>query len=170
MPMKKLLTNHNGLTLLETLLSITILGIVMIGVMILFKQAYFYTVLNEDKTIGINVARNALMYMKKQSFIELKSYFTNTDQKLKILICQTTDEQGHKIENYQFFPEDASPPQGCQNVEINNTKYDITVQAQENKQNYQKYIIPIKVVVTWERNNIERSTELKGVVTSEDIR
>jgi prepilin-type N-terminal cleavage/methylation domain-containing protein len=170
MPMTKLIKNHKGLTLIETMLSITILGIVMLGIMTLFKQAYLYTILNEDKTVGINVARNALMYMKKQSFIELKNYFTDTDKELKILICETTDENGNTIENYQFFAEDASIPSTCQNVEINNTKYEITVKAEENKQNYQNYIIPIKVIVTWERNDIERSTQLKGVITSEDIR
>jgi hypothetical protein len=155
---------------METMLSITILGIVMLGVMTLFKQAYLYTILNEDKTVGINVARNALMYMKKQSFIELKNYFTDTDKELKILICETIDENGNTIENYQFFAEAASIPATCENIEINNTKYDITVQAEENKENYQSYFIPIKVIVTWERNNIEQSTELKGVITSEDIR
>jgi prepilin-type N-terminal cleavage/methylation domain-containing protein len=170
MPMTKFINNHKGLTLIETMLSITILGIVMLGVMTLFKQAYLYTVLNEDKTVGINVARNALMYMKKQSFIELKNYFTDTDKELKILICKMPDENGNTIENYQLFAKDASIPSTCQNVEINNTKYEITVKAQENKQNYQNYLIPIKVVVTWERNNIERSTQLKGGITSEDIR
>jgi prepilin-type N-terminal cleavage/methylation domain-containing protein len=170
MPMTKFIKNHKGLTLIETMLSITILGIVMLGVMTLFKQAYLYTISNEDKTVGINVARNALMYMKKQSFIELKNYFTDTDKKLKILICETTDEKGNTIENYQYFAEDASIPATCQNVEINNTKYEITVQAEKNKPNYQKYLIPIKVVVTWERNDIGRSTQLKGVISSEDIR
>jgi prepilin-type N-terminal cleavage/methylation domain-containing protein len=170
MPMTKLVKNNKGLTLIETMLSITILGIVMLGVMTLFKQAYLYTILNEDKTVGINVARNALMYMKKQSFIELKNYFTDTDKKLKILICETTDENGNTIENYQFFAEAASIPATCENIEINNTKYDITVQAEENNQNYQNYFIPIKVIVAWEKNNIKRSTELKGVITSEDIR
>ncbi|MBB5324581.1 prepilin-type N-terminal cleavage/methylation domain-containing protein [Anoxybacillus tepidamans] len=168
--MTKLIKNHKGLTLIETMLSITLLGIVMLGVMTLFKQAYLYTVLNEDKTVGINVARNALMYMKKQSFIDLKNYFTDTNKELKILICKKTDENGNTIENYQFFNKDASIPSTCQNVEINNTKYKITVQAEENKQNYQNYFIPIKVVVTWESSNIERSTQLKGVITSEDIR
>ena len=72
----KYLRNQTGLTLLEVLLSITILGIVLISFLSFFNQAYSYTNKNENKTIGINVARNVLYYIEQQDFTSIeKIYF-----------------------------------------------------------------------------------------------
>ncbi|RAK21374.1 prepilin-type N-terminal cleavage/methylation domain-containing protein [Anoxybacillus vitaminiphilus] len=170
MPMTKFLKNDKGLTLIETMLSITILGIVMLGVMTLFKQAYLYTVLNEDKTIGINVARNALMYMEKQNFIEIKEKFASlgNNGQLQLLVCEHNGSA-----RYTLIDSNTSPLSGCSDIQINDRKYNVTIETEPPKNNnsdYANYFIPLVVKVTWKHGNIEQSTQLKGVLTSEDIR
>ena len=55
------MNNQKGISLLEVLLSITILSIITLSILSFFNQAYDYTKRNEDKTVGINVARNVLI-------------------------------------------------------------------------------------------------------------
>lgn len=59
----KILSSSKGLTLIEVLVSLTILSIILLGIMNFFNQAYSYTNSNQKKTAAINVARNALTYM-----------------------------------------------------------------------------------------------------------
>ena len=69
---KKNLQNQSGFTLVEVLLSITLLGIVLISFLGLFNQAYSYTNKNENKTVGINVARNVLYYFEQQDYTAIE--------------------------------------------------------------------------------------------------
>ena len=73
--LKKRENSENGLTLIEVLISISILGILLIVFMRFFLQAGTFTNLNEKRTVGINVARNALMFMEKQNFLKVKNDF-----------------------------------------------------------------------------------------------
>ncbi len=83
--------NERGFTLLEVLLSITILGIVIISFLSFFNQAYSYTKKNEDKTVGINVARNVLYYMEQQDYTRMKSYLgTNLEKEIDITSCENS--------------------------------------------------------------------------------
>lgn len=67
--------NEKGLTLIEVLLSITILGIVLTTFLAYFNNAYSYTKMNEDKTVGINVARYVLNYFEQQDYTKIKNTF-----------------------------------------------------------------------------------------------
>ncbi|MFZ3588340.1 type IV pilus modification PilV family protein [Bacillus sp. DJP31] len=65
---------EKGFTLLEVLVSITILSVVMITLLAFFTQSYSYTNLNKDKTVALNIARGAVTYIEKQNFQYMKKY------------------------------------------------------------------------------------------------
>jgi prepilin-type N-terminal cleavage/methylation domain-containing protein len=161
MKLKKILKNNHGLTLLEVLVSLTILGILLIGAMKFFSQAYSFTSSNQNKTIAINVARNAIMYMERQSFIEIrKSFEDNAKEPLALMICN---------DSYQIIgPNDRVEPD-CSPITINNIKYDVTIQTNSDEET-NSFFIPINVKVVWEMNNKQQTTNLEGVIKSEDIR
>jgi prepilin-type N-terminal cleavage/methylation domain-containing protein len=161
MKLKKILKNNNGLTLLEVLVSLAILGILLIGAMKFFTQAYSFTSSNQNKTIAINVARNAIMYMERQSFIEIRKNFDDSpNEPLVLMICN---------DRYQLiWPTDTVEPD-CSPITINNIKYDVNIQTNTDEA-INSFFIPIKVKVDWEMNNKHETTSLEGVIKSEDIR
>jgi prepilin-type N-terminal cleavage/methylation domain-containing protein len=159
---KKKFGNERGMTLVEVLVSLVILTILFTGAMQFFSQAYSYTSMNQNKTVGINVARNAMSFMEKQSFMEMKETFNKDSSKqLKIFICQ----------NEYRYMDNLLPPPPCTLVSLNNTAFDITVlYGPESSADYDPYLIPITVQVDWERNGQDFSTSLEGTIASEDIR
>lgn len=66
--------SEQGLTLVEVMVSVTILSIVLLECMSFFPQAYLYTKANQSKTIAINIARGALHYFEKQDFEVLQGF------------------------------------------------------------------------------------------------
>jgi prepilin-type N-terminal cleavage/methylation domain-containing protein len=92
--MGKFLKNQQGLTLIEVLVSITLLGIVLTSFLSFFNQAYSYTKKNQDKTVGINVARNVLYYIEQQDYNRIhEQYFPskNSPEKVKLTIENCKD-------------------------------------------------------------------------------
>ncbi|WP_096153199.1 prepilin-type N-terminal cleavage/methylation domain-containing protein [Bacillus sp. FJAT-45066] len=63
---KKILENNKGFTLIEILVSIVILSIIIVTFLSFFSQALFYSVKEEDKLTGINIAER-IMFNVKQS-------------------------------------------------------------------------------------------------------
>ncbi|PLR84988.1 prepilin-type cleavage/methylation domain-containing protein [Bacillus canaveralius] len=163
MNFKKIVIDSKGFTLIEVLASLTILGIILIGSMQFFSQAYGYTTLNQKKTAAINVARNALMFIENENFIEIrKSFEDNRDETFTILICDDT---------YEKFTEAQSPRPGCKPIMVNNIEYDVTVShSDEQKSDYERRFIPITVRVEWAAGGNAKETEIEGVIKSEDIR
>ena len=148
------LKNERGLTLLEVLLSITILGIVLMSFLSFFSQAYSYTKKNEDKTVGINVARNVLYYFEQQDFDRIdKAYFP-------------------EVEEFEIKCDDKLPgseetvfePSVCENfvsTKINNTEFTTTVKLKEHE-SLNEYLIPVKISVTW--GQPEQTAFVEGVI------
>ncbi|WP_456278103.1 type IV pilus modification PilV family protein [Bacillus sp. AK128] len=66
--------NSKGFTLLEVLVSITILSVVLITLLAFFTQSYTYTNLNKDKTVALNIGRSVVTYIEKQDFQYMKTY------------------------------------------------------------------------------------------------
>ncbi|HHY72833.1 MAG TPA: hypothetical protein GX497_06340 [Bacillus bacterium] len=66
--------NKNGFTLVEVLLSITLIFVIVFPLMGFFLQAYKYTMHSQDKTIAINVGRNVVNYMEKQNFQNMYAF------------------------------------------------------------------------------------------------
>lgn len=70
----KSLYNKNGFTLLEVLLSLTLLVIIAIPLLSYFYNSYSYTTQSQNKTVAINIARNVVHYLEKQNFSAMKTY------------------------------------------------------------------------------------------------
>nr|WP_275433246.1 prepilin-type N-terminal cleavage/methylation domain-containing protein [Priestia flexa] len=167
--------NEKGLTLIEVLASLVILMIVFTGLMHFFSNAYSYTNRSQNKTAGINVARSALAFMERQSFIEMNEQLNQSAsaKPLYVYICT----QNNSTAQYYKYTKLASPPNGCAPITINNIPFQVKVtydheKGQEkelNKGNY-KYTVPVIVSAEWKRNNEELSTTVKGAIVSEDIR
>ncbi|MBN8191144.1 type II secretion system protein [Bacillus sp. NTK074B] len=172
----KIVKNNKGLTLIELLVSITILGIVLLSFMNFFLQSSTYTNSNQKKTVGVNVARNVLMFMEKQDFLEIRNFFnevntgqhSSEDDFLALFICN---------DSYHTFSNSASESeitQSCpekKNVTINGLKYEASIYSEEvsSPEEIDSYI-PIIIKVRWTIDDREYSTTLDGKVKSEDIR
>lgn len=66
--------NKNGFTLLEVLLSLTLIFLIVFPLFRFFLQAYDYTMDSRNKTIAVNIARNVVNYMEKQNIFVMKTY------------------------------------------------------------------------------------------------
>lgn len=73
--MKKLFKQEKGFTLLEVLISMSILSIVVIGMMSFFSNSFSYVKENESKTIATQIVRNMMNYMENQDFSKMEGYF-----------------------------------------------------------------------------------------------
>ncbi|QDH20823.1 prepilin-type N-terminal cleavage/methylation domain-containing protein [Saccharibacillus brassicae] len=69
------LKKEQGFTLIEVLASLLILSIVALAFTAYFSNALTFAKSNQNKTIMSNLARNALVYMQKQDFDRMESYF-----------------------------------------------------------------------------------------------
>lgn len=86
--MKKLFNEQNGFTLLEVLLSLTILSVVVIGLMSFFHNSYNYVNENEDKAIATQIARNVMNYAEKQNYNKFEGYLSyevDTNENIHII-------------------------------------------------------------------------------------
>ncbi|MFT8321652.1 MAG: type II secretion system protein [Bacillus sp. (in: firmicutes)] len=161
MKFSKCLSSSKGLTLIEVLVSLTILSIVLLGIMNFFTQAYSYTNLNQKKTAGVNVARNALTFMEQSSFMEIKSMLEkDSSAKGSLVVCN---------DSYTIQWSNNSSSGSCHPIKINNIDYHVEVNPTLDN-NYTSYFIPISVRVTWNVNNHAYDTTVKGAVKSEDLR
>lgn len=154
--------SDKGLTLIEVLVSVTILGIVLLAFLQFFIQANTFTNQNLKKTVGVNVARNALMYIENDSFLEVKNRFIENEENY-LFVCSN---------GYQYDV-NPTPPGLCNFIKINNLPYEVSYKAIGDKAVWSKRessVIPMEVEVRWEINGRAFNTTLEGKVTSEDIR
>jgi len=149
--------SENGLTLIEVLLSITILAIILTSFLSFFNQAYSYTKKNEDKTIGINVARNVLYYMEQQDYETFSNYISKNSDVSTMTYNSCTDS------SLNFSVEEAKVCQGFFSTTINNTPFGTTVTLQEHD-SLSDYLIPVKVTVTWNENRNQQTATVEGVI------
>ena len=144
---------ERGFTLVEVLLSVTILGIIFLSIIALFNNTYDYSKRNQSKTVGINVARNVLNYIENQDFETTKeTYFNYSPSMTEVHITKES------CRNSPFNVE------SCENMfqtVVNNVSYEATVTlTKHQKPELQNYLIPIKVNIHW--NN--RETSVEGVL------
>ncbi len=66
---------EQGFTLIEILAALLVLSIVSLAMTAYFSNAMTFAKSNQNKTIMSNLARSALVYMQKQDFDRLNSYF-----------------------------------------------------------------------------------------------
>ncbi|MDF0726753.1 prepilin-type N-terminal cleavage/methylation domain-containing protein [Cytobacillus sp. S13-E01] len=163
----KFLANSKGFTLIEVMLSITILGIISLGMFSFFTQAYSYSKINEDKTLGIYVARNMLVYMERQNFTKLNEQYIEplteplSDGAITLTVtnCSDTHKSGETVFD-----------QYCDEVFLqtfNNVQYSVSVKMKKHiDQKLREYLIPTTITVNWGTN----TTSIEGYVINEAIR
>lgn len=129
---------EQGFTLIEVLAAIVILSIVSLVLTSYFTNAMSYSKSNQNKTIMVNLARNALFYVEKQDFVKMGEYFV-TDPvehkkivdsggelpKIKALDCTTTESCAYN----NIFTNVGTLPQVL-NPLVNNIKYEINITYQ----------------------------------------
>ncbi|UII55054.1 type II secretion system GspH family protein [Cytobacillus spongiae] len=163
----KFLRTETGVTLIEILLSITILGIVFLSVLSLFNQAYSYTERNEDKTVGINVARNVLYYMEQQDYDVFKDYYWTTSEwndstPVQKELTLTNCEDKNSSSNEHIFEE--SVCKGFFTTRINNQVFNTKVVVESHGDpKLKEYLIPVEVHVSWG----DQTATVRGVIKDE---
>ena len=159
-----------GFTLIEVLVSLTILTLIAIPMFSFFTQAYDYTTKNQNNTIGVNVARGVVEFMKKQNFEEMKSLLDTTGHPDPTNSLMNTEIYiGIKTNSY-YYSETEVPE--TEQIEINSNKYKVAVTLWKNSDAHlDDYSIPINVTATWIANsNNEMKTSLEGAIINETIR
>lgn len=172
MNLRFLKKDENGFTLIEVLISITILGIVATSFLSFFNNAYSYTKINEDKTVGINVARNILNFFEQQDYSKIKkAYLSNSIPEKIITIENCSDQVQLKVDSPS---EDVfSDLEACKRFltpeknKVNNVvftptvKYTRDLSTTETKPNLENQLIGVEIKVEW--NN--QSTSVKGLIS-----
>lgn len=108
-------------TLLEVLLSITILSIIAIPMFYYFIQAYQYTTESQNKTVAVNIARNVMNYMEKQNFLKLQNYLNPDTSKMAKLDGASCDDASTIFDNGN--PDDLTICKSVLQPIINNKPY-----------------------------------------------
>ncbi len=156
----KLVHNAKGLTLVEILVSITILGIIMTTFLSFFNHAYSYTKKNENKTVGINVARNILYYFEQQDFEKIyQAYFKENDEITEKEINPVNCNDVLIGEKTEIVFDDPSVCKSFFSTKINNVDYESKVIftrgiendeiPEEDKPDLQEQLIGVEVTVMW---------------------
>lgn len=161
---------EEGFTLVEVLAALIILSIVFIAAASFFSQSLSYTKKNEHKTVTVNLARNALVYMEKQSFTEIKQEFAAN----ATIACSPTAPTCI----YQSMPSlDPSILKQVLNPVVNGIQYNVTITYQNQLHDgleaiIQPYLLPVEVnVYKMEQTATTASmTRLEGYITDASIR
>ncbi|NQX63233.1 type II secretion system protein [Paenibacillus qinlingensis] len=186
--MNKRKANDEGFTLIEVLAATVILSVASLAMMSFFINAMSFNKGNQNKTVMVNLARNALFYMEKQRFTDVRDYFANVDEVEdenpvitfagcsydSALHCSQSKKRDYLI-NFSGIQNILSP-------NINGRDYEITITYQKNidQENSQKselkgkgnqYLIPIRVNVKSASDpNRRNEAFVEGYVINEQIR
>lgn len=168
--MLKHFKNTNGFTLIEVLASIVLFSILTTGSLYIFQTAFFQTNQTQVKTSALNVARNTLMFMENQNFIEMRETFKDLsdDQPLTIKLC---DNKYTITEKHNTITTNENSTT-CQKISIDNMEFDVKVYANEEvkeSKDFYSFYIPIRIEVSWDLKG-KHFVELKGDIKSEDLR
>lgn len=166
MKLKKIYNSSKGLTLIEVLLSLAILSIILLGSMKFFTQAYTYTSGSQNKTAAVNVARNALMFIENESFIEVRKKFLEDNLSgLSLYICNNSYIADWHGDRSEF-------PAGCRKdkITVNNIPFDVTIRKGKDYSKFSSSFIPLEASVKWEKQGKTEETKIEGAIKSEDLR
>lgn len=149
------MNNQKGVTLLEVLLSITILSIVILSFLSFFNLAYDYTKRNEDKTVGINVARNVLYYIEQLDYQSVSNEYPDLTKEDKSPEIKLTKES---CNNPIFDNQDVCNDFFSTAI---NDKFHTTVTIMKpNDPQLQGYLFSVKVTSTWSN----QTATVEGVI------
>lgn len=169
---------EQGFTLIEVLAAIIILSIVSLVLTSYFINAMSYAKANQNKTIMVNLARNALFYAEKQDFKKMKDYFDDATH--NALECSSSNTS---CGTYSNVVDDTVVLEAVLNPYINKVQYQISIVYQRDmhenmstsKTDFDKdispYLLPVEVIV-WNSADTNRAkqTVVEGYITDEEIR
>ncbi|MEK4849543.1 type II secretion system protein [Paenibacillus sp. FSL H7-0756] len=168
-----------GFTLIEVLAAIVILSIVSLVLTSYFTNAMTYSKSNQNKTIMVNLARNALFYMEKQDFDKTVEFFRDTTERLSADVCKIGD-CGDAISDEGAAYRKAFNTETLSHVlhpKVNGTDYSIDVIYQKGldvntgENDLRNYLLPVKVVVTRDSGgSLSAPVEVEGYISNEEIR
>ncbi|WP_339220696.1 prepilin-type N-terminal cleavage/methylation domain-containing protein [Paenibacillus sp. FSL H8-0332] len=184
-----------GFTLIEVLASIVILSIVSLVLTSYFTHALSYSKSNQNKTIMVNLARNALFYMEKQDFQKLELYLKGKPASgaepeiighpaIQASGCVPLTETTVSCSVYSTAVSDVNTLAKVLNPTINNISYQIDIEYQSTlhtgmihssdavEKATAEYLLPVRVRV---RDSIQvrtnaKETVVEGYITDEKIR
>lgn len=181
--MKSGLKQEKGFTLIEVLAAIVILSIVSLVLTSYFTNAMSYSKSNQNKTIMVNLARNALFYVEKQDFEEMKEYLKKHNS-IEATKCKQDTEDSPKCDAYKALVQDTDTLSQVLNPSINGVNYQIEIEYQRDlhnqslnssdpeKQKMAAYLLPVLVKVSRADSSGGPQSEpvLEGYITDEKIR
>lgn len=174
---------EGGFTLIEVLAAIVILSVVTLGLTAFFTNAMSYSKSNQNKTIMVNLARNALFYMEKQDFDELEKYYV--DDQLSVINMDEVkrcESQGAGC-GYQPFFSGQSALEAILQPTVNGVEYTIDVTFQQDlydemtdpgsdKAGWAAYLLPVlvKVSLLTDSGGPSNPVVVEGYIADESIR
>jgi prepilin-type N-terminal cleavage/methylation domain-containing protein len=175
--MKPGLKQEKGFTLIEVLAAIVILSIVSLVLTSYFTNAMSYSKSNQNKTIMVNLARNALFYVEKQDFEAMQEFFTQGEDAIEAEKCTIVNC------SYSNLFSNMTALANVLNPTVNDIRYKINIIYQPelvdhpsttpiDKSAVKYYLIPVKVEVRRVENNEQPAYNvmLEGYITDERIR
>ncbi|MEK3985273.1 type II secretion system protein [Paenibacillus sp. FSL K6-3166] len=182
--MKSGLKQEKGFTLIEVLAAIVILSIVSLVLTSYFTNAMSYSKSNQNKTIMVNLARNALFYVEKQDFDQMKKYLIKYNSIEALSKCKQDTAESPKCDDYIVLVQDTETLSQVLNPAINGVNYQIKIEYQRDlhnqslnssdpeKQKMAEYLLPVLVKVSRADSSGGPQSEsvLEGYITDEKIR
>ena len=188
--------NHRdeGFTLLEIMASMLILSVVGLTLSGFFVQAMSYAKHNENKTIAIHLARNALSYIQKEPYQPLHVYLTSADAQghyaaITSESCKLSNEGAAQCSVYRGLAGDLQTLAYVLNPTVNGVPYTVSIQyepdlkpglqlkldeAESDSPNSQSdispYLMAVKVTVSSKVKDRSEIVEVEGYLTDETIR
>ncbi|MBD7967684.1 type IV pilus modification PilV family protein [Paenibacillus gallinarum] len=193
--MKVQIQKEEGFTLVEVLAATIILSIVSLVVVSYFMNAHSYAKSNQNKTVMVNLARNALVYLEKQDFTKMEEYF-KADKEVSPIIKGSSCTQVTECKYDSLFMNAHSLPEVL-NPKVNNVQYELVISYQsklhqqlqdgtklkslevnsgidsaQDRESSAGYLLPVKVTVIGPGGPRGHRSEavVEGYITDEKIR
>lgn len=175
-----------GFTLLEVLAAVTILSVVSLSLTAFFVHAMSYAKGNQNKTVAVHLARNALFFLEKTSFDAFDGYLGQHGT-LSTVGCQaieTPDGPSQVVcaddaERTELFKATPYLWEALRPV-VNGRSYAAEVtrlppaggDADADKEKLEKFLIPIRIRIESDggAGGKRNSAEVEGYLTNERIR
>ncbi|WEK53403.1 MAG: type II secretion system protein [Candidatus Cohnella colombiensis] len=182
---------EEGYTLVEILAAMVILSVAALVMTSFFFNAMTYSKGNANKTIVVNLARNALFYIEKQSFKKMESYFLGGSSQEGVTEATGTENNPRTISTagcvrnedrifcnsnlplQQLFTDIGVSMWDVLTPVVNGQQYEIVIEYDPDlgKDDLRNYLLPIKVKAMSSNYNGENrnSTEVEGYIPHEQI-
>ena len=92
--MKRLMKNEKGLTLVEILAALVILGIVLVSVMSFFTQSAKFTASNYEKLTNVQVAEEVIAEVREGAYVRSENFTRDDDYFVEIIIQEGPSNLG----------------------------------------------------------------------------